>query len=670
MTTSKTLNPPPVSIDLGSARIKLGYYTDRGKFQLALHNSGEFYMPATVAIDHDSAILVGDEAEDAIEDAETRPLRRLVQRVKRNFGTLDSLLNRALRRGPSENPWIPIGAAQLGKMRETVSKEHEFGGQPPDVVYLTYSPRYSSIQREQLEAVAKRAGFKTVHLVSEPVAAGQAVLQAEAENLSRDVLLVDCGGWTLDIAYLKSTKQSPNYTEAAVAGTTVEVGGEQVDDSLRVAVSKAIDFKLTASRPRKVVNLRVRRLKEAFCEGPSRKQYTLEVPRPDGPRAEQEQVVLKATDFEAAIEKYIARVCSSVVEYLEPQKGLMRELKKPGRELSLVLVGGSSRVPGLPDALVSRLNDRFGITPRRIRISEFNAQYAVVKGALPIPAQHAPAVEPEHDSSGTSTQPPEGMVLIPAGQFQMGGSYSDEKPVHPVHLDAFYMDIHPVTNAQYQAFLTQNQQWRKDQIEDRFSDYSPLYLSDWTGTDFPDGKADYPVTHVSWYAAMAYAAWAGKRLPTEAEWEYAARGGSTGERYPWGNTPANTTYANYGGSYSWWRRWREKVLNQPSRVKAYPSFGYGLYDMAGNVQEWCLDEYDADFYSKSQDNRNPINAGERTFLWLVANFTSVQPDTSRVLRGGSWLNSARYLRVAHRSGSPPTGTTGYIGFRCVRAVAP
>ena len=354
MTTSKTSNPPPVSIDLGSARIKLGYYTDRGKFQLALHNSGEFYMPNTVAIDHDSAILVGNEAEDAIEDVEARLLRRIVKNVKRNFGKIDRLLNRALGRGPSENPWIPITAALLEKMRETASKEHAFDGQPPDVVYLTYSPRYSSRQREQLEAVAKQAGFKTVHLVSEPFAAGQAVLQAEAKNLSSDVLLVDCGGWTLDIAYLQSTKQSPNYTEGA-KGTTAEVGGEQVDDSLKGAVSKAIDFKLSASRPRRVVDMRIRRLKEAFCEGSSRKQYILEVPRPDAPRAEQEQVVLKETDFEAAIEKYIARVCSAVVEYLEPQKGLMRELKKPGRELSLVLVGGSSRVPGLQDALVSWL---------------------------------------------------------------------------------------------------------------------------------------------------------------------------------------------------------------------------------------------------------------------------------------------------------------------------
>ena len=241
-------------------------------------------------------------------------------------------------------------------------------------------------------------------------------------------------------------------------------------------------------------------------------------------------------------------------------------------------------------------------------------------------------------------------------------------PVHTVHLDAFYMDIHPVTNAQYREFLVANPQWRKDQIEDRFC--SDSYIWSWSGTNFPYERANYPVTNVSWYAAMAYAAWAGKRLPTEAEWEYAARGGLHMKMYPWGNDPPNAKRANYGGLYGFLRRWWKNLPDEMKPVGQYPPNDYRLYDMAGNVKEWCLDEYDADFYSKSQDSRNPINAGEQTLQSLVVNFTSVQPDTSRVLRGGSWLSGAQDLRVANRCWNPPTNTNVSVGFRCVRAVTP
>ena len=114
---------------------------------------------------------------------------------------------------------------------------------------------------------------------------------------------------------------------------------------------------------------------------------------------------------------------------------------------------------------------------------------------------------------------PVNMVLIPAGEFQMGSDdgQEDEKPVHTVYVDAFYMDKYEVTNLEYQRFLFENPRWQKDQIAKKF--HKGGYLSDWNGNNYPEGKANYPVTYVSWYAAMAYAQWAGKRLPTEAEWE-------------------------------------------------------------------------------------------------------------------------------------------------------
>ena len=260
---------------------------------------------------------------------------------------------------------------------------------------------------------------------------------------------------------------------------------------------------------------------------------------------------------------------------------------------------------------------------------------------------------------GEST-PPEGMVLIPGGSFEMGsedleaGAYP--QPVHTVHLDAFYMDAHEVTNAQFKAFVDANPQWGKDNIEDRF--YSGDYLAHWSGTDYPAGKADHPVRTVSWYAAMAYAEWAGKRLPTEAEWEYAARGGLAGKKYPWGDDEPTAADANYG----------ENVGNT-TPVGAYPPNGYGLYDMAGNVGEWCLDAYDGSFYAASENSRNPIAGGE-TVQELRDNFTTIPNDPKRVLRGGSWEDDAQRLRVAQRFKATARTERDFIGFRCVRDITP
>ena len=258
-----------------------------------------------------------------------------------------------------------------------------------------------------------------------------------------------------------------------------------------------------------------------------------------------------------------------------------------------------------------------------------------------------------------NVETPEGMVLIPAGQFQMGSNddeaQNDEQPVHTVHIDAFFMDEHEVTNLEYKEFLLENPRWQKSRIDKRF--HNGNYLHHWSGNNYPSGKANHPVTYVSWYAAMAYAKWAGKRLPTEAEWEYAARGGLAEKKYPLGNT-ISTRQANYNGH-----------VGDTTAVGRYDANGYDLYDMAGNVWEWCLDEYDADFYFVSRDSRNPIS-GARTIQWILDNFTSIPTNTSRVLRGGSWLLDAQNLRVAVRFRYSPTFSLVVIGFRCARAVTP
>lgn len=255
---------------------------------------------------------------------------------------------------------------------------------------------------------------------------------------------------------------------------------------------------------------------------------------------------------------------------------------------------------------------------------------------------------------------PIGMVLIPEGAFEMGSNADhaniDEQPVHTVQVDAFYMDKREVTVRAYREFMEETGHRAPDW--EQVSIYSP--------TD------DHPIVFVSWHDAMAYAQWKGKRLPTEAEWEKAARGGSVAQIYPWGDTapaaaakvPCN--FADKNLTHYWWAA--EEVDDgyaYTAPVGQYLANGYGLYEMAGNVSEWCLDEYDPGFYAISP-NTNPVSGEIDTVVGIGDNFTSVR--SPRVLRGGSWLVNALGVRNAVRTTLNPTSTASSVGFRCVMDV--
>lgn len=249
------------------------------------------------------------------------------------------------------------------------------------------------------------------------------------------------------------------------------------------------------------------------------------------------------------------------------------------------------------------------------------------------------------------------MVFIPAGDFDMGSrnnandAEDDEKPRHTVYLDAFYIDRYEVTNAHYKKFIDVSPQWQKDRIPEKYHDGD--YLKHWNGNNYPPGKDNHPVVYVSWYAAMAYAAWNEKRLPTEAEWEKAARGDRYGRNYAWGDS-LDPSKANYNEN-----------IGDTTPVGTYAMNGYGLYDMTGNVWEWCLDEYDSDFYAISP-SRNPL-AGE-TVSGILSNWRDVK--SVRVLRGGSWMSNATFVRVSDRTRFTPQVTNNARGFRCVKPVTP
>ncbi|WP_245924425.1 formylglycine-generating enzyme family protein [Nitrospira lenta] len=242
------------------------------------------------------------------------------------------------------------------------------------------------------------------------------------------------------------------------------------------------------------------------------------------------------------------------------------------------------------------------------------------------------------------------MVRIQAGPFTMGSdkktdknAYLVEMPQRSVYLDAYEIDKYEVTTVQYLKFVLATN--RPPQVDWKFD-----------GGNFQETMVSHPIMHVTWYEADEYCKWAGKRLPTEAEWEKAARGETDTRIYPWGNEMAGLSRANFGRTGL-----SGPVRDRPERLLLYPPIisvfkydnaasPYGVFQMAGNVAEWVSDWYDKDYYKTAPD-KNPKG-----------------PDkgSQKAFRGGGWIDSTPSVRVSQRNGTDPKTSMNWMGVRCAR----
>lgn len=309
---------------------------------------------------------------------------------------------------------------------------------------------------------------------------------------------------------------------------------------------------------------------------------------------------------------------------------------------------------------------------------------------------------------------PDGMVWIPGGEFMMGSedadARQDEKPCHKVKVDGFWIDETPVTNRQFQAFVdatgyitTAEKAPTMEEIMSQVPPGTPpppkeslvpaslvfkptegavplgnnFIWWDWkpganwkhpTGPDSTiEGKEDHPVVQISWYDANAYAEWAGKRLPTEAEWEFAAYGGQKEAKYVWGNeefSEENPQANIWQGAFPY-KSDKQNGQMGTTPVKTFKPNGYKLYDMSGNVWQWCSDYYHASYYQDLAKNPLTINPkGPET------SYDPREPFAKkRVHRGGSFLCHKSYCkgyRISARMKTCPDTSLNHVGFRCAK----
>ena len=278
------------------------------------------------------------------------------------------------------------------------------------------------------------------------------------------------------------------------------------------------------------------------------------------------------------------------------------------------------------------------LKPAEIQRPEYEPDPGAIFQKETVVDKYQPVIEDKKEVDPLLTE----MVIIRGGSFERGSNKGgrDEIPRHQIILEAFAMDIHPVTNEQFVQFLDA-MGGEKDHNNNDIIRLRESRIKRLSGKlSIESGYNKHPIVGVTWYGAVAYAKWIGKRLPTEAEWEIASAGGLIEANYPTG-VDIDRSHANYFSS-------------DTTPVMSYPCNGYGLYDMAGNVYEWCQDWYDYHYYNQSvQEPKNPKGPHQGVY---------------RVLRGGCWKSLKEDLRCSHRHRNNPGTMNGTYGFRCAADV--
>jgi len=276
--------------------------------------------------------------------------------------------------------------------------------------------------------------------------------------------------------------------------------------------------------------------------------------------------------------------------------------------------------------------------------------------------------DPGQQTIATPSANDDSIVLIHGGTFQMGIDaadiprfqkifaienaklFEDELPRHTTTVKDFYIDTNLVTNAQFKRFVDANPKFAALFRLEQFDNGN--YLQHWMPPGDRSATADHPVVNVNWYAANLYCRWAGKRLPTEAEWEFAARGGRNA-LFPWGDEAADETRANFNNNVA-----------ATSPVGSYPANPYGLYDMAGNVWQFLADRWEP-YRSDADTRKQPGRSNPADPDVFVLHLNSPR----RVIRGGSFGGHPVNLWVEYRDSHPPEGSQPFIGFRCAKSAA-
>lgn len=387
-----------VSIDFGHTRTKMAFYNPNTE-QIELMTWGENsepYTPSVFASEKNSGkIVVGEEAERIIEDdlklkTTSRKWNPILD-FKRDLGRYQKRLSKLLGVDPSKtNPSEHLMTVFLTELREKARKHPVFvGRKSPTTVYLTYTPRYDSDQIAILTTSAKNAGFETIEVVAEPLAAAQ-MFQAMGAKTTDDIVILDCGGWTLDFSYLHRSEDDSNPYNIEITDCK-PIGGRDVDGELLKVVKRKSNNSNQVAADRTFFLRQVRRCKEAYCYYPESwdaLKHQILVLRG-------QTVVLTKDDIQPIIDTQVERIGEAVKPHIERIKA---ELKDKGREEPVIqLVGGSSRLPGLK----IHLENSFGLT---VFESMPETEYAPVRGPLEIFKHPTEKKEDKHDTPSITTE--------------------------------------------------------------------------------------------------------------------------------------------------------------------------------------------------------------------------------------------------------------------------